>query len=131
MKNGVIGGMVGGLLFGMMMQMMGMMTMVAMLVGSESVVVGWFIHLVISAFTGAIFGWFYGDRILSAGSGVKFGAIYGVIWWILGALILMPLILGMNEMIGKIGQPQMMSLLGHLIWGMVMGVVFYQLTKKA
>ena len=130
MKNGVIGGIVGGLLFGMMMQMMGMMGMVAMIVGSESIAIGWFVHLVISAFTGAIFGSFYGAKITSVAAGVKFGAIYGVIWWILGALILMPLILGMNDMVGKIGQPQIMSLFGHLIWGVVMGVIFFQLSKK-
>jgi predicted lipid-binding transport protein (Tim44 family) len=39
--NGVVGGLAGGLLFGVLMQTIGMIPMVAMLVGSKSVVVGW------------------------------------------------------------------------------------------
>lgn len=49
---GIVGGLAGGVVSGMMMQMMGMIPMVAMLVGSESVVVGWIVHLIIAAFIG-------------------------------------------------------------------------------
>lgn len=49
---GVAGGLAGGIVFGVLMQMMDMMGMVAMLVGSESIAVGWLVHL----FNSALFG---------------------------------------------------------------------------
>jgi hypothetical protein len=53
---GVVGGLAGGVVFGVLMQMMGMIGMVAMLVGSDSVAIGWLVHLVIAAGIGAGFG---------------------------------------------------------------------------
>ncbi|SRR5688500_16901171 len=53
---GIVGGLVGGVAFGILMQLTGMIPMVAMLVGSDSVPIGWLVHLVISAGIGAGFG---------------------------------------------------------------------------
>jgi hypothetical protein len=50
---GIVGGLVGGVVFGLLMQMMDMLPMVAMLVGGESIALGWLVHLAISAFIGA------------------------------------------------------------------------------
>ena len=52
---GVAGGLIGGIAFGILMQTMTMLGMVAMLVGSTSLAVGWLVHLAISAFIGACF----------------------------------------------------------------------------
>jgi len=49
----ITGGLAGGVVFGLMMQSMDMLGMVAMLVSSESVAVGWGVHLAISAVVGA------------------------------------------------------------------------------
>ena len=130
MKNGAIGGVVGGVIFGMIMQMMGVMPMIAMMVGSESIGVGWILHLIISAFTGALFGLLFEAKIATSYSaGAGYGLLYGAIWWVLGALILMPAFLGMNDMIFKIGEMQMFSLMGHIIWGVVMGLIVVKLQK--
>jgi hypothetical protein len=53
-----------------------------------------------------------------------------VIWWILGALLLMPLMLGMREMVLVIGGAQWMSLVGHLLYGVVTGLVFIPLARN-
>src|SRR3990170_2221843 len=92
---GVAGGLVGGVAFGLLMQMMGMMPMVAMLVRSESVFVGWITHLVISAAIGASYGLLFGGwaRTLLVATAIGIG--YGALWWVLGALAAMPAILGM------------------------------------
>ena len=67
-RNGILGGLVGGIVFGIMMQMMNaptpdggsmsMMAMVAMVVGSTSIAVGWLYHLFNSAVIGALFAFF-------------------------------------------------------------------------
>jgi hypothetical protein len=66
MFAGILGGLVAGLVFGMMMQMvtaptpdgsqMPMMAMVAKILRSDSLGVGWLYHLFNSAVIGAIFG---------------------------------------------------------------------------
>lgn len=119
--RGVGGGLAGGLAFGLLMQMMGMMPMVAMLVGSDSTAVGWLLHLAISAFIGATFGVLLGRRVTSIPRGLGLGVGYGILWWVLGALIIMPASLGMP--IFAIGGMSLQSLMGHMLFGAVLGAV--------
>ena len=58
------------------------------------------------------------------------GGVSGSVWWVLGALILMPLMLGMNEMVFVIGEMQISSLIGHLIFGVIMGVVYHFMAAR-
>lgn len=121
---GVIGGLVGGVVFGVMMASMDMLPMVGMLIGQQNALVGFVVHMVISAFIGATFGVITTRLSRTLSSLAIAGGVYGIVWWVLGALILMPLMLGMNQMVLQIGQPQIMSLIGHVLFGVVMGVIF-------
>lgn len=135
---GAAAGLAGGLIFGVMMQLMSapmpdggsvpMMAMVAMVVKSESIVVGWLYHLFNSAVIGALFGAILGQRVVDRRTGFVFGAAWGGVWWVLGGLILMPLALGM-EPFAPLQMPPMRpvalgSLAGHLIYGLILGFVF-------
>jgi hypothetical protein len=132
---GIVAGLIAGVVFGLMMQMMNaptpqggqmsMMVMVAMVVGSMSLAVGWIYHLFNSAVIGAIYGWLFGSRAVTVGSGLGWGALYGVAWWIIGGQILMPLALGMPPFASVMMPPMRMvamgSLVGHLIYGLILG----------
>lgn len=128
---GAAAGIIGGIPFGIMMALMGMMPMIGMLVRVESALVGALVHALISAITGAIYGFFAVRFQQSWGNAVLGGLVYGVIWWVLGALILMPALLGMFEMIFAIGQMQWMSLLGHIIFGVVLALSFAWLYRRS
>jgi uncharacterized membrane protein YagU involved in acid resistance len=127
---GAIAGLVGGLVFGIMMGMMNMLPMVGMLVRQENAMVGFVVHMAISAILGAIYGIVIGRFPNNATTALIGGIVNGVVWWILGALVLMPLFLGMTQMVFVIGQAQWMSLLGHLIFGLVTAFVFIPLAKR-
>ena len=129
--TGALAGIIGGIPFGLMMGMMGMMPMIGMLVRVESAFVGVLVHAAISAITGAIYGFFAVRFPQTWGAAVLAGFVYGVIWWVLGALILMPALLGMFENIFMIGQMQWMSLLGHIIFGEVLALSFLWLYRRA
>jgi uncharacterized membrane protein YagU involved in acid resistance len=88
--------------------------------------------MVISAAIGFAYGLvvFFMKVKISLGFAIISGMINGVVWWVLGALILMPLGLGMTEMVLKVGTDQWFSLMGHLIYGVVAGLVFRGLAKK-
>jgi len=127
---GILAGVGGGLVFGAMMAMQGMLPMVAMLVRSDNPLVGFVVHLLISAVIGAIYGLVAGRLPQTYGVAILAGAVNGVVWWVLGALILMPLMLGMNDMVFQIGPMQWMSLLGHLVFGVVTGLLYVPLARR-
>jgi uncharacterized membrane protein YagU involved in acid resistance len=131
LTSGVLAGLAGGAVFGMMMGMMGMLPMVGMLVGQENAVVGLIVHMLISGFIGAVYGIAAGRFPLNATTALIGGMLNGVIWWVLGALVLMPLMLGMTHMVFVIEQTQWLSLMGHLIFGLVTSFVFIPLVKRS
>jgi uncharacterized membrane protein YagU involved in acid resistance len=127
-RNGALGGLAGGVVFGAMMAMMGMLPMVAMLVGSTSAAVGAVVHLVISAGLGVLFALV----VPSLGTGMMLaaGAVYGVVWWVLGPLLIMPTLLGMTRMILTVDTPALMSLVGHVLFGVVTAGVLLALRHR-
>ncbi len=127
--GGLVGGIAGGVLFGMMMQMMGMLSMVGGLVNSDSVTLAWVVHLAISAALGIGFALTLGAAATSWARALAAGAAYGVVWWVLGALLLMPLKMGMPAF--QIGQMQLQSLVGHVMYGLVLGAVFHAVAHAA
>lgn len=128
---GVVGGIVGGVVFGVLMQMMGMMPMIASMIGSDATSIGWITHLVISAVTGALFVLVFGSAADTYGRGAVYGLLYGAIWWVFGALILMPVILGMGvQFSSAFDQLRLMSLMGHAVFGVLLGLVYISIAKK-
>jgi len=95
--------------------------------------VGWLYHLFNSAVIGAIFGWLLGSRSHGFGAGLGWGAVYGFVWWILGGLMLMPLLLGMPPFapiqMAPMRPVAMGSLVGHLIYGVILGGGFAMLSR--
>ena len=126
---GVAGGAVGGMVFGMMMQMMGRMPMIAMLVGSSSVAVAWVTHLAISMVLGAGFAIALGRSASTVGSALGLGALYGMVWWVLGGMVAMPLRLGMP--VFHFDAMAWQSLMGHMIFGLLLGLVYRQIARPA
>jgi hypothetical protein len=131
---GIAGGLVGGVIFGAMMAMQSMLPMVASLVGSEDALIGFVVHLAISAGAGLVFGLAISavpTLIATPVAAVVAGAVYGAIWWVGGALIAMPLMLGMGEMVLGINDTAIMSLIGHLAFGVATALVVYALARRA
>jgi len=134
--NGALAGIAGGIVFGVLMAMMGMLPMVGMLIGIDDPLIGFLVHLANSAVIGAIFGvlaWPLADRI---GPILGAGLVYGVIWWILGALLIMPLWLSvtadpmMRDMVFRLGSDQWMSLMGHAVFGLTTATTLHGLQRR-
>ena len=131
-KHGVYGGLVGGVVFGAMMAMMGMLPMIGNMVGSPSAWIGFLVHMMISATIGGSF------AVLLDASGqrgdVGSGLAYGVAWWMLGPLTLMPVFMGMGLGVNwnVAGMTAAMpSLVGHLIFGAILGVTYRWLRGRS
>ena len=132
-KLGAYGGLAGGVVFGAMMGMMGMLTMIGKMVGHPSAVTGFLAHLVISALIGASFVVIFHGFIRGASGGLGYGLVYGGVWWFLGPLTLMPLMMGMGLGVNwnAAAASQMLpSLVGHLIYGAILGLSYALLQSR-
>jgi hypothetical protein len=131
--HGIYAGLAGGLVFGVLMGMMGMLPMIAKMAGSSSGAAGFGIHLIISAIIGVIFAVAIGGRLNTVGALVAAGLIYGLVWWFLGPLTLMPLLMGMGVGVNWTGAAMtaaMPSLVGHLVYGAILGAVYAWLERS-
>jgi uncharacterized membrane protein YagU involved in acid resistance len=128
--SGILGGLVGGVLFGILMGVMGVLPMVAMLIGASSASVGFAVHMVISAIFGYIFSLVFPPTI-SSGKFLLYGLFYGVILWLGPALVIMPVWLGMSHHLTISGIINgLPSLMGHLVYGGVLGFLYPRLFPK-
>lgn len=118
---GVVGGIAGGLVFGMLMAMMGMLPMIASLVGSDSPYIGFGIHIMISIVIGLGLTVLFGGFLTGYVRGALIGFAYGALWWVLGPLLIMPIMLGMSPFVFDANS--LPSLMGHLIYGVILGLV--------
>ncbi len=123
---GGIAGLAGGLVFGAMMQMMGMIPMVAMLVGSTSTAVGWAVHLAISFAFGVGFGAAVTPQDLVANT--LAGVAWGLVLWVVAALLVMRTVLGAPI---QMDTAAMQSLVGHLVYGAILGAGYSTVNARA
>ncbi len=105
--------------------------MIGTMVGVPSATVGFLAHMVISATIGGGFAVLVGASGRRGGVGSGLG--YGVGWWMLGPLTLMPLFMGMgfgvNWNITAVTQA-MPSLVGHLVFGGILGATSHWLQYR-
>ncbi|WP_373231569.1 hypothetical protein [Cohnella sp.] len=90
-KAGIIASLVGGLIMAIPMGMMGSLPGIATMVGSDTAVVGFIVHMVISLIFGIAFSVFASMIKLNP---AVIGLIFGVIIWVIGPLLLMPMLTG-------------------------------------
>ncbi len=75
-----------------------------------------------------------GRFVSGISSGVGVGLAYGGAWWILGPLTLMPLLMGMGFGVNwnaAAAAAMLPSLVGHLMYGGVLGLVYTWLRHRA
>ncbi|PKQ36103.1 MAG: hypothetical protein CVT61_02390 [Actinobacteria bacterium HGW-Actinobacteria-11] len=126
--GGAVGGAAGGIVFGAMMAMMGMLVMIAGMMGSSSPWVGFGIHMTISIFYGIVFTVLATRWLGSWAKGLLVGAIYGIILWVIGPLLIMPMMMG--GALFAFNTTTMMSLIGHIIYGLVVAAVAIPMVRR-
>jgi hypothetical protein len=128
---GAAASLAGGLLFSLVMLATGALPRVAHLVGGTSPLLGFVVHLVISAIIGMSYGLLFRREAPDKGSGVAWGLLYGLVWWFLGPLTLYPILLGgsvtWTTQAAGLALP---SLIGHLMYGAATALVFIVLERR-
>ncbi len=124
--EGAVASLLGGFLFSLIMVATGVLPRVAALVGGSSPVLGFAVHLVISSLIGMSYGLLFRYESPDIGSSIGWGTLYGLAWWFIGPLTLMPVLLGSPPLwTVQTADILLPSLLGHLIYGAATGLVFF------
>ena len=122
---GGLSGVVGGWAFGEWMAQVGFFPLVAALVGSTSAAVGMTLHFAFAVIIGATMGLLFQRDLRGAGSSMGWGLAYGVFWWFLGPLTIMPLWLGQPlDWSWERAAALFGSLVGHVVYGLIAGVLY-------
>lgn len=131
LRWGILAGLSGGLVSSPLMLATGILPRIAGLGSSLSALVGFLLHLLISALLGVSYGFLFRYEAPSAGWGVLWGSTFGLIWWYLGPMTLLPLILtGECDWTTEAASELLPSLIGHLIYGAVMALTFFLLERR-
>jgi uncharacterized membrane protein YagU involved in acid resistance len=129
--RGAVASLAGGLLFSLVMVATGALPQIANLVGGSSAVLGFVVHIGISALIGMSYGVLFSHEAYDLGSGIAWGLTYGLAWWFVGYLTLFPILLGhpfvWTTEAAAAGLP---SLVGHLIYGAATACVFLLLERR-
>jgi uncharacterized membrane protein YagU involved in acid resistance len=129
--RGILAGLVGGLLFTLVMVQIGYLPVVAHLIGADTAFAGLVVHLTISVIIGVLYGLLFQRQSYDVGSALGWGISYGFLWWIFGALTLMPMLLGStpqwNMDAAAVALP---SLIGHLLYGVGLALTFFYLETR-
>ncbi|MDA2187247.1 hypothetical protein PDN08_05870 [Bacillus cereus] len=126
-KIGIIGGIIGGVIFGIIMQMMGKIAMIAGIMGSSSLLSGWIIHMMISI----IFGITFGLLTSVIKNRLVLTIVFGVGIWIVGPLVIMPIMMGMGTNLLNAFAPQQLMTLGtHLFFSIIVAIAFKICSKN-
>jgi hypothetical protein len=92
---------------------------------------GLLLHLLVSAAIGMTYGLLFRNEASSLGHGAAWGWLFGLIWWFVGPMTLLPLLLtGVCDWSTDAASALLPSLMGHLIYGASTALVFLLLERR-
>jgi uncharacterized membrane protein YagU involved in acid resistance len=128
---GGLAGLVGGFVSLPVMIATGILPKIAAVDTSFGGIHGVVIHLLISVGIGMTYGLLFRNEAPSIGLGIPWGFLFGMIWWYVGPLTLLPLILtGVYDWRASAAAALLPSLIGHLIYGGATAFTFLVLERR-
>jgi hypothetical protein len=127
---GGFAGVIGGWAFGKWMAQVGFYPLIAGLIGSRSAMVGVTLHFVFAIIIGASLGVLFQRDLRGYGSSMGWGMGYGILWWFVGPLTILPIWSGQPlDWSWQRGADLFGSLVGHIVYGLIAGVVYGALDR--
>jgi uncharacterized membrane protein YagU involved in acid resistance len=123
--GGTLAGIAGGWAFGKWMEQVNFFPLIAGLVGSSSKMIGESLHFLFAVIIGISFAFLFQREARGYGSSMVCGTAYGIFWWFLGPLTILPLwsrspvnwsTNHARELFG--------SLIGHIVYGVIVGLLY-------
>jgi hypothetical protein len=138
--TGVAGGLVAGLVFAVVMRVVpgpngSMIASAARAVHLARPLAGWLAYLIYGGLIGGLFGWLLRNQRLGDTSAMLWGALYGLAWWIVAGLILVPIARGSwpfsTLAVDQSREFALPLLIGHIVYGGVLGLACSTIARWA
>ncbi len=130
--RGAFAGLLGGSVFGVWMAEKGVLVAIASMGGGSSPLLGLVMHLVMSMGIGASFAVLFFRLAVGLIPSILWGLVYGFIWWFLGPLTLMSVMMGTGlQWTASAVAQTIPSLIWHLVFGGVLGVSYEALRSES
>jgi hypothetical protein len=129
---GGLGGLVGSWIFARGIEAAQFFPLVAGLMGSDTMALGRLLHYTIGITIGVSFGLFFSRDVRGVGSSLVWGLGYGLVWWVIGPMTLLPILLGLEtrpDWSLSAAQENVPSLVAHMLYGAIVGL-FYALANR-
>jgi len=123
--GGTLAGIVGGWAFGKWMEQVNFYPLIAGLVGSNSRMIGESLHFLFAIVIGVTFAFLFQREARGYGSSMACGMAYGIFWWFLGPLTILPL-WSRRPLDWSSGHASELfgSLIGHIVYGVIVGLLY-------
>ncbi|KTD29889.1 MULTISPECIES: hypothetical protein [Legionella] len=132
-SNGIVAGVVAGIVFAFFLILGGMTETLGSLIGWPTKLGGLIVHFIVSIIAGIAFALILGWLIHSWWSAAFLGLLFGVAMWIAGPMTLLPSIAAGAPLFSKWNfagiQANIPPLIGHLVYGLVLGLGYCFLKK--
>jgi len=123
--GGSLAGIVGGWAFGKWMAQVNFFPLIAGLAGSNSRMIGESLHFVFAVIIGVSFAFLFQREVRGFGSSMVCGAAYGIFWWFLGPLTILPIWLQRQlDWSNDHASDLFGSLVGHIVYGLIVGLLY-------
>lgn len=127
---GGVAGVVGGFVFTWLGAGRELAPLVQGLAGGEVSSGAQLVHVAISAAIGASFGLLFQRDVRGLGSCMGWGLAYGMLWWFVGPLTLLPMFQrGGLDWTVELASAQYGLLVGHVFFGLMLGLVYAALDR--
>ena len=131
LRWGALAGLIGGLVGSPILFATGVLSSVAGLDTCLSGFHGFLLHMLVSALIGMTYGLLFRNEASSLGLGVMWGWLFGLIWWYIGPMTVLPFLLtGECDWRASAASALLPSLAGHLIFGASTALIFLVLEKR-
>lgn len=128
---GAIAGLVGGAVSGPVMVATGVISKLAGLENDISLLPALGLHLLVSVCIGMTYGLLFREEGLSIGRGISWGWVFGLIWWYVGPMTLLPLLrTGEADWRPEAAAALLPSLIAHLVFGAATALTFLLLERR-
>ena len=122
---GGLAGIFGGWAFGKWMAQVDFFPLIAGLFNSDSQMVGITLHFIFAVIIGATFGLLFQQDVRGYGSNMGWGMDYGILWWFVGPLTIMPIWQDTTlDWSYARGSALFGSLVGHIVYSLIIGLFY-------
>jgi uncharacterized membrane protein YagU involved in acid resistance len=122
---GGLAGCFGGWVFGRWMDKVNLFPVLGGLINSHTRASGVAVHSLVAMVIGASFGLLFQRDIRGYGSSLGWGMAYGILWWFLGPMTILPLLQGRPlDWSYQHGGLLFGSLVGHVVFGLTVGLSY-------